>query len=245
MCYNIAYLERKLLKLAERYKEVVSPDDLNIIQNEELPLYYFVSGFSHPRLPVISSEGIGMREWGLIPFWTKDEEFASKIRNQTLNAVGETIFQKPSFRSVIRKNRCLLPVSGFFEWREVNKIKYPYFIKVKNEELFSLGCIYDAWVSKDTGERIETFSIITTPANPMMEIIHNNKKRMPLIIPRENEKQWTDSRLDEKEINQLIKPYPESGMHAYTVSRDVNKPRNQRNSPDAIKEFKYEELPAI
>lgn len=245
MCYNIAYLERKRYKLAERYKEVVSPDDISIIQNEELPLYYFVSGFSHPRLPVISNEGISLREWGLIPFWSKDEEFASKIRNQTLNAVGETVFQKPSFRSVIRKNRCLLPVSGFFEWREVNKIKYPYFIKVKNEALFSLGCIYDDWVNKDTGEKIETFSIITTPANPLMASIHNNKKRMPLIIPKSAEKQWTDNNLDEKRINELIMPFPESDMHSHTVSQEVNNPRNERNTPDAIKEFRYEELPAI
>ncbi len=242
MCYNIAYLERKILKLAERYKEVISLDDLNITQNEDLPLYYFVSGFSHPRLPVISNEGISFREWGLIPFWTKDEKFASKIRNQTLNAVGETVFQKPSFRSVIKRNRCLLPVNGFFEWREVNKIKYPYFISLKNDEIFSLGCIYDSWTNKSSGEIINTFSIITTPANPLMEIIHNNKKRMPLIIPKDAEKEWVNPDLSESKIKSLINPFPDSEMQAYTVSRDINNPKNERNTFKAIKEQKYQEL---
>jgi putative SOS response-associated peptidase YedK len=239
MCYNIAYLENKLLKLANRYKEVVQVDLTVEDSTKELPLYYFVSGFSFPALPIITSKSIELFEWGLIPFWVKDEAFAKKIRSQTLNAVGETVFEKPSYKNPIKKNRCLLPVSGFFEWREVNKLKYPYFIKLKDEELFSLGCIYDTWIDKISGETKQTFSIITTEANPLLAEIHNTKKRMPLIIPRKEESKWIDPLLNEKQIKKLIKPLDKANMMAYTVSRDLNNPKSHRNSPFALEEMKY------
>src|ERR1041385_4187722 len=161
MCYNVAYMERRAKMLALRYRDVLprewKPGDLQ----EELPLFYFVSGFSHPRLPIVKHDGIFLFEWGLIPFWVKDPQSAKDMQIRTLNAVGETVFDKPSFRKSIVSQRCLLGINGFYEWREVNKAKHPYYIRVKSAEIFSLGCVYESWVDKSTGEIRNTFSILT------------------------------------------------------------------------------------
>lgn len=272
MCYSIAYLERKAKKLAERYKDLLPADwsDLYGTDTEEaeeieetaapavrqafplkvhetgtqdeLPVYYFVSGFAHPLLPVIRHDGIFLHQWGLVPFWAKDAAVADDIRTKTLNAMGETVFEKPSFKGSILSKRCLLPVSGFFEWREVNKVKYPYFIRLRDEGLFSLGCIYASWTDKQTGEIRDTFSILTTPANPLMEKIHNLKKRMPLIISRSNEVAWADPQLDAAGIRNLIRPLDETLMTAHTVSRMVNNPRNERNIAEVLEEVHYHEI---
>lgn len=248
MCYSVAYLERKQSRLIERYKNLLPPEwkDLSHPKKmDELPAYYFISAFVHPDLPIITGEGIRLMEWGLIPFWVKGEEKAAKIRKGTLNAVGETIFTKPSFRGIIRSRRGILPISGFFEWRDHQGKKYPYFIRLKDQGLFSLACVYDSWTNRQSGEIIDSFSLITTPANPMMEVVHNRKKRMPLILPLEKEKEWIDNQLDEQEILQLIQPFDAGRMEAYPVSRRLNYAGNDRNTPEAIREHNYPELPVI
>ncbi len=249
MCYSIAFLETKINKLAERYQELLPfrwQDQLaSGLLARELPAYYFVSGFSHPQLPLVTHEGIQVSGWGLIPHWTKNREVAEKRRSGTLNAVGETVFDKPSFRKSIRTGRCLLGVSGFFEWREFNNKKYPYFIYPKNDDLFSLGCIVDQWTDKDTGEVMSTFSIITTPANPLMAEIHNRKRRMPLIIPPEALRGWTDPRSSKEDVAGLICPMDQGHMQAHTVSRMLNYSRKERNTPEALRAVKYPELPPL
>jgi putative SOS response-associated peptidase YedK len=242
MCFNLAYMQKRQQKFAERYKEILPPDWSIKTVPEELPTYYFVSGFSHPQLAIVKHDGIFLFEWGLIPLWIKDIESANNIRSKTLNAVGETVFEKPSFRKIIATQRCLLGVTGFYEWRDINNVKYPYFIKTLSSDIFSLGCIYESWVDKSTGEIRNTFSILTTPANPLMESIHNIKKRMPLIISTEDEKKWIEPTLTKAQINELIKPYNDSDMTAYTVSQTVNSARNNRNVPESIVEVDYPEL---
>lgn len=235
-------MQKRQQKFAERYKEISLPDWSIKTVPEELPTYYFVSGFSHPQLTIVKHDGIFLFEWGLIPLWIKDIESANNIRSKTLNAVGETVFEKPSFRKSIATQRCLLGVSGFYEWRDINNVKYPYFIKTLSSDIFSLGCIYESWVDKSSGEIRNTFSIITTPANPLMEGIHNIKKRMPLIISTEDEKKWIEPTLTKAQINALIKPYNDSDMTAYTVSQTVNSARNNRNVPESTVEVNYPEL---
>ena len=244
VCFNIEHIIQHSDTLTIRYNNVLP----NLISSKqslkfEFPTYYFVSGFSHPILPVITSDGLQLFEWGLIPFWVKDEASAKLIQQRTLNAVGETVFEKPSFRKAITHQRCLLPINGFFEWRDFNKTKYPYLIQIKNEEIFSLGCIYDTWVDLSTGEIRNTFSIITTVANPLMEKIHNLKKRMPLIIKKEDEAIWIDKNLSKHNILSLIKPFDENQMTAYTISRDANNVRFDRNQPQLIDKVVYNELP--
>jgi putative SOS response-associated peptidase YedK len=242
MCYNIAYLERRMQKYDERYKDVLPPDLYKRVAGAELPSYYFVSGFSHPLLPIVKHDGVFLYEWGLIPAWNKDNNSAGEIQGKTLNAVGETVFEKPSFRKSIKSQRCLLGISGFYEWREFSGKKYPYFIRTKSSDIFSLGCIYENWTDRNTGEIRNTFSVITTPANPMMECIHNLKKRMPLILSVADEKLWVDPELPKVRISGLIKPYNESDMTAYTVSQMVNSARNDRNVPEVMEQVDYPEL---
>ena len=215
-----------------------------VIQDES-PTYYFVTGFSHPLLPIVKHDGIFSFEWGFIPFWTKDNKAAKDIQDMTLNAVGETVFEKPSFRNSITTKRCLLGVNGFYEWHDQNKMKYPYFIHTKSKDIFSLGCIYESWIDKATGEIRNTFSILTTPANPLMERIHNLKKRMPLILSPEDEKRWIEPNLTRDQINELIKPYPESDMIAYTVSQNVNSQKNNRNVAQSQEKVDYPELSSL
>ncbi len=242
MCYNIAIMETRQQKYAERYKDVIGATFSFETAQPELPLYYFVSGFAHPFLPIVRYDGLFLFEWGLIPSWIKDTKSASEIKTKTLNAVGETVFEKPSFRKSIAKQRCLLAVSGFYEWREINKKKYPYFIKTIQSEIFSLGCIYEIWADKSTGELHHTFSILTTPANPLMEKIHNVKKRMPLIIAKEEEKKWVDPNIAIDEIKSMIKPYNESDMTAHSISQTANSARVNRNVPEILNPVDYPEL---
>jgi putative SOS response-associated peptidase YedK len=242
MCYNIEFLERRMQKYDERYKHILPPDHSDRLVQTELPVYYFVSGFSHPILPIVKYDGIFLFEWGLIPFWTKDHASADDIRNKTLNAVGETVFEKPSFRKSIISKRCLLGINGFYEWREFNKQKYPYFIKTLSSDIFSLGCIYENWVDNTTGEIRNTFSILTTPANPLMEKIHNQKKRMPLILAKEDEALWIDPRLTTEQIKTCIKPYNEADMTAYTISKQANNASNNRNISEITQRVEYPEL---
>lgn len=242
MCYNLAFLEKRMQRYDERYKDVLPPDLNKRTLPNELPLYYFASGFSHPQLPVVRHDGIFLHEWGLIPFWNKDSVSAVEIQARTLNAVGETVFEKPSFRNSIKSRRCLLGISGFYEWRDVNKAKYPYFIRATQQQIFSLGCIYDQWIDKDSGEVRNTFSILTTAANPLMEKIHNTKKRMPLIIAGNDEKAWIDPDLSKEDIANLIKPYDASDMSAYTISKNANSARNNRNIPEIMDRVDYPEL---
>lgn len=244
MCYNITYLENRARAYHERYKDLLPPDwsRQHIQFEEEYPAYYFVSGFSHPKLPIVKPDGIFLYEWGLIPSWVKDTESANEIKTKTLNCVGETAFEKSSFKKSISSKRCLLGINGFIEWRDFNKKKYPYFIKVKSDIIFSLGCIYEDWVDRSTGEIKKTFSVVTTPANALMEKIHNLKKRMPLIIPRSREAMWIDSALDKENVIALIKPFSESEMEAYPISTDVNSARNNRNIPEILNKVEYPEL---
>ena len=243
MCYNITYIEKRIDRYIERYKDVLPPDWGKSVTLEALPELYFVSGFTHPLLPIVKHDGAFFHAWGLIPSWVKEQAAAQEIRTKTLNSVGETVFEKASFRSSIARKRCLLGINGFFEWRDYNGKKYPYFIRVKGDELFSLGCIYDDWIDRATGEMRNTFSILTTPANPMMERIHNLKKRMPLIIAREDERHWINPFLPTEDIRRLIKPYPDSDMEAYTISTDANSPRKNRNVPEILTPVRYPELP--
>jgi putative SOS response-associated peptidase YedK len=242
MCFTVALVRKgKLLTALEYYKNLPAVKENNA-PLPELPYYNFVSGFIHPKLAIVKPDGVFLHEWGLIPWWVKDEATAGDIRNKTLNAVGETVFEKPSFRKCIATQRCLLPVSGFYEWRDINGLKYPYFIHLAESNFFSLGALYDTWINKESGEIRNTFSIVTTAANPLMEKIHNLKKRMPLIISAGDEIKWLDTDLKTEKIRELIKPFPETQMAAYTISRDANNARNNRDVPEIMHPVEYKEL---
>jgi len=216
------------------------------IRMPEDPRYtpgYFHSAFSRPFLPVITSdkpEEIQLFQWGLIPSWVKDEKTAERIRNSTFNARSETAWIKPSFRSAIKYKRCLVLIHGFYEYHSAGNQKIPYYIKLKNDRVFTLAGLFDTWINPSTGEFNNTFSVLTTKANPMMERIHNLKKRMPVILPFSDEKLWIKQDTDRLLINALLKPFPEDDMTAYTVSRRISSPDAYISDPALIEFYDYE-----
>lgn len=187
---------------------------------------YHANAFTYPLWSVLTNnkpDELQMFRWGLIPKWIKTAEEAAKIRVNTLNARSETVFEKPSFKFSITQKRCLIPSTGFFEWRDENKKKIPYYIYLKDVEIFSLAGIYENWTNKETGEIISGFSILTCNANSLMEFIHNSKKRMPVIISPENEKKWISDNLQKNEILEFCKPFDYNKMSAYSISNDFLK----------------------
>lgn len=242
MCFTVAIVRNNTLLTLEKYYQSL-PNDWE--KESDLPAfddYFLTSGFSHPQLPVIKQDGVFLYHWGLIPWWIKNEKDANQFRDKTLNAMGETVFEKPSFRKSIQSQRCVLPVTGFYEFRDVEGIKYPYFIFPKNDESFLLGAIYDKWINNQNGEIINTFSIVTTAANSLMEKIHNLKKRMPLIINAEDTYKWIDIKTDTDQIRKLIKPYDNVKMNAHTISKIANNARANRNFAEIMHEVVYPDL---
>ena len=175
-----------------------------------------ISAFSLPQLPVICNDdplSIRIFTWGLIPFWVKDSNSAKDIRMKTFNAKSETLAEKPSFRNSLNRKRCLVLANGFYEWHTDGNKKTPYFIGLKDQIAFALAGLYDQWTNPETAEKINTFTVITTRANPMMEEIHNLKKRMPVILTPGTEQNWLDLNTDPLKDN-LFEPYPEELMFA-------------------------------
>ncbi len=149
------------------------------------------NAFTFPVTPVITNEkaeAIQGFSWGLIPPWTKD----INIQKSTLNARLETLDQKPSFKPSISK-RCLVLTDGFYEWKWLDakgKSKQKYLLTLPDEEAFAFAGLWNTWTNGNTGEPLSTYTIITTAANELMSEIHNSKKRMPVILSSEAEKDW-------------------------------------------------------
>lgn len=245
MCFTVAIVREGVLMTAEQYYNSLPVKNRKKSKSQiepEIPTQYMASGFSHPKLPVITDNEFVLKEWGLIPDWTPSAQQAEDLRNMTLNAMGETVFEKRSFRNNILSHRCLLPVSGFFEWRDFNNNKYPYFIQPENAPGFMLASVYDQWTDKDTGEIHDTFSILTTAANPLMEMIHNVKKRMPLILDIETADNWLNPLSTNEQIKSMIKPYDETKMKAHTISKAASNSKLNRNYFEILEPVIYPEL---
>jgi putative SOS response-associated peptidase YedK len=243
VCYDIQQMGDKIRRQAERQLGITEIDFGQMEFN-----FFHVSGFSHPHiLAITSDQPFKLRPlfWGLVPNWIKTADDAKNIQGKTLNARGDSVFVKPSFRHIIRKQRCLIPVNGFFESRDIRGKKFPYFIHSADDSILWLGGIWDTWVNIDTGEVLDSCSIITTEANQFMSRIHNIKLRMPLIIPEHNLQKWLDISLSDQEITQLIQPYADSDLSAYTVSKLVNRKQEFTNIAEVSQPFHYPEVEFI
>jgi putative SOS response-associated peptidase YedK len=206
---------------------------------------YSANGFTFLKMPVITQNkpgSIQLFNWGLIPHWVKSKVDADKLKAQTLNARSETVFEKPSFRSYITNNRCLVIADGFFEWMDFQKKKYPHFIYLKKKDVFCFAGIYSSWTDKETGEHLNTFSILTTDANPMMAHIHNSKKRMPVIVPPRLYKKWLTPDLPKESIVSFFIPYPDSEMQNHPISKRITSRTDDPNVPEVSEPFIYPEL---
>lgn len=248
MCYNVKALLESQLKRARKqgyYKDIaeiqMSLDELGVKN------LYQSSGFTHPKLmiyPEKESEPI-VATWGLVPHWVKDNAGKVQIWNNTLNARGESIFEKPSFRDAAKSKRCLLYLDGFYEHHHQEGKTYPFFINRKNNEPFPVAGLWSEWLDKENKIKLITFSIITTVGNEMMARIHNNPKlegpRMPVILPDELANDWIDPSRSQQELNDLLLPFPDDLLQAHTVFRIAGK-EAKGNVPEAEIEYNYEEL---
>jgi putative SOS response-associated peptidase YedK len=206
---------------------------------------YHVSSFDLPKLPVITNEypkQIQLFSWGLVPFWVKDMKAAGEIRLKTMNARAESIYEKPSFRHAAEQKHCLILADGFFEWQEYLGKNYPYYIRLKDHEPFAMAGLWDVWVDAVTSEELRTYTVITTKANPLMEKIHNKKKRMPVILRRENEEDWISASLKKESAQSLLSSYDEQEMEAFTISRLISSKQGTPNVPEVLLPFTYPEL---
>lgn len=163
-----------------------------------------INAFDFLETPAVTDENPGeiqMFNWGLIPFWAKDE----RIKKMTLNAKLESATEKPAFRNSV-KNRCLIIANGYYEWQWLDpkgKQKQKYFIKSQTQEIFAFAGIYSSWKNPQTNEQINSYTILTTEANELMSRIHNNKKRMPVVLREKDRDSW----LSGKEILDFAFPY--------------------------------------
>lgn len=238
MCFYYCLTKKNPSKIIEN--KVVKEEQLSLFNNT-----FLVNGFDNPAMPVITDEKpdkIQFFHWGIIPSWVKDQETAKSIRNNTLNAKAETIFERASFKHSIKEKRCLIICSGFFEWQKIKGKKYPYYISLKDDEVFVFGGIWSSWTDRETGEIINTYSVITVEANELLANIHNTKKRMPLIMEPEDALKWIDKELTVDEIKKLMKPFNSSKMKAHTVRKFVPARPDDSKSPEVIAYYYYPEL---
>ncbi len=174
-------------------------------------------------LPVVvageAGNAVALMRWGLIPSWSKDPKIGYKM----INARAEGVADKPSFRAPLRRQRCLVPASGFYEWRKAGPTKTPYYIHLKSGELFGFAGLWDRW-HDPSGQELHTYTIVTTAPNELMAPIHN---RMPVILLRDDEAAWLDPENHDPDLlTALLRPYPAEQLAAYPVSPAVNSVAN-------------------
>ncbi len=189
---------------------------------EQLPRYNIAP--SQPIITIVSDPETRHREsrfmiWGLIPSWSKDPS------KGLINARAETVHEKPSFRSALKRRRCLIPADGFYEWQKLEKgSKQPFYFHLRDRGLFAFAGLWESY------QDLETCTIITTKANALLETIHD---RMPVILEPEQYDRWLDPNIDRLELLwPLLLPFPDEKMQAFPVSRRVNSA--QHDDPSCI-----------
>jgi len=232
MCFTIEiHLSRKAIE--ERFQ--VDASGLF-----DFDFNYFYRAFNNPFIPVVSQEDPAraqLMQWGLIPEWCRDREEAERIRKGTYNARSETLHEKPSFKEPLSRGRCLIIAGGFFEWQLVNQARVPWYITLKSGAPFAFAGLCDYWRDPSNGEILKSCSIITTTANPLMEKIHNTKKRMPVILDQERESEWITGEPSLLKRRELLKPCNDLDLKAYTVSPRLSAPNADPTDPGIVEPY--------
>ncbi len=144
------------------------------------------------------------------------------VEKEIINSKSEKAFDR-FWKKTVLSHRCLIPATGFYEWKRTDDVKIPFFIHPKQMEIFAFAGIWDTW-KNEAGQEIKTYSIMTTEPNKEMSGIHN---RMPVILHKEDESSWIEPSNDEPDkLGKLLFPFEDGGLEMYEVSRDVNSPRN-------------------
>ncbi|HWZ41976.1 MAG TPA: SOS response-associated peptidase [Candidatus Saccharimonadales bacterium] len=184
-----------------------------------------------PKSPLRESS---LLRWGLVPYWAK----GPSIGYRTINARSEAAAEKPAFREALKQRRCLVPTDGFYEWQKLGpKDKQPYNIGLKDNGLFAFAGLWESW--RDPADKspgavpLETFTILTTSANPLVAAVHD---RMPVILAPEDYDLWLDpGTTDPARVVELLRPFDARLMKTYPVSKRVNKVEN--DAPECSQEI--------
>ena len=217
MCYRFVR-ESNIAEIAREF-------DVDEIEEDISPSFNVSPTHNVPALINDGVRRIEVLRWGLIPPWAEN----ISIGNKLLNARGETITEKPSFRLAFKKRRCLIPATGYYEWKREGSNKTPMFIHLKDEKIFGMAGLWERWTSP-SGEQINSFTIITIAANDWLKPVND---RMPVIIPKDQVALWLDSTgRSEDDLMHMLKPYDADLMEKHKVSSVVNSPKN--DSPENI-----------
>ena len=219
-----------------RFTLFADPDDLQELFNLSAPPPAALAPRYNiaPTQPVAvvangETRALELFRWGLIPSWAKDPA----IGNRMINARAETLAEKPSFRTALKKRRCLILADGFYEWRHEGSAsrKTPMYIQMKDGRPFAFAGLWEAWKSPSDREAwIKTCTIITTTPNALVEKIHD---RMPVILPPKAYDLWlSPGELPAEKTLPLLKPFAASQMKAVAVSPLVNSPKI--DSPECV-----------
>lgn len=166
--------------------------------------------------------------WGLVPGWVKDPQKFTLL----INARAETVLEKPSFRGSMRHHRCLVPATGYYEWRRAGPQKQPFYMRPKGGKLFAMAALWAEWSGPD-GNLIDSGAILTQPANEALSGVHH---RMPIVMTPDRFADWLNvSQIDAPEAHRLLQPVPDDFFEAIPVSSRVNHIRN--DDPDLTNEI--------
>ena len=170
--------------------------------------------------PETGERELTVMRWGLVPFWSKDGTAAFN----TINAKAETVATSPAYREPWKRRRCLVPADWFYEWKKIDeKTKQPYAISLKDGGLIAFAGLWDTWKDKASGEELQTYTILTTDPNELLQLIHS---RMPVIVARKDYERWMAPAEPSHLLVDLLKSYPAEEMKAWKVSRAVGNVRN-------------------
>ena len=196
-------------------------------KNEYNPSYNIAPTQNSPILIYSNKRKIEHMRWGLIPSWAKDKAIGAKM----INARGETLLEKPSFKNLVNSNRCIVITDGYFEWQNIGAIKTPHYFHDPEKNILPMAGLWDEWRSAN-GELMKTYTVITTAPKPEYAHIHN---RMPVILPHSRIDIWINTH-DHSPAAALdnVLPYQDE-LKLYPVSNFVNSPKN--NSARCITPF--------
>ena len=193
----------------------------NIAPSQDIPAFLLRDG----------KREASMLKWGLIPSWAKDK----KIGWRTTNARSETASKKPAFRSSWTRRRCLVPMTGYYEWQTIApKQKPPHLIDVDQGNPFAVAGLWARWSDPESDDVLETVTLLTTDANPSLAPIHN---RMPVILDPEHFDAWLDPDTPLEHCKEMMRALPSQRTRSRAVSTYVSNARNQGEAcqadPDA------------
>jgi putative SOS response-associated peptidase YedK len=245
MCFHASIVSR-----AQQIEDRAKANFINDkVKSDFKQPHYHLNGFEHPNLPIVSQElpeKILPAVWGIAPASTNAKELDKYYKKASkfgggLNARSEKLESHFIYKNSIKHRRCLIYVDAFFEPHHFKSKSYPYLIRRKDKDMLALGGIYTRF---DNG--LITCAIITKPASPFIESIHNEKKRQPVLLSKKIEKNWLEDALDSEAINEILRiDYNDNDLEAFPVSNKLHSPKEDSNRPEIMKPYNYPELSTL